>query len=94
MRKNLPMILLLSITLIACILIALLGISPPSKPRQTLVLDELGCIAATRLGVEVVRLEKDKACELMTEMDFDFYWVRIGNLSINRTHVIASRDGP
>ena len=94
MRKPLLMILLLSITLIVCVLITLLWISPPPKPRQTLVLDALGCIAATRLGVDVVQIEQGKACEVVAEMDFDFNWVRIGTLSISRAHVIASRDVP
>ena len=93
MKKHIPMILIGTLIFIACALMAMLRISPP-MPRQHLVLDELGCIAATRLGQDVAWINEGKSCEVVAGMDFDFNWVRIGTLSISRAHVIASRVVP
>ena len=92
LRKKLLIILLLVAALLVSALIAQMVIFPSALPRQRLVLDEVGCRAASHLGLSIQYHEADRICELVAEAAFDLHWVHIGNLSISRDHLIATES--
>ena len=63
----------------------------PSEKRQRVVLDELGCQAALRLGVKVTASEAG-ICELDEQVSLTLYWLTVGSVRIDAKHVVAVQD--
>lgn len=63
----------------------------PSDKRQRVVLDELGCQAALRLGVKVTASEAG-ICELDERVSLTLYWLTIGTVRIDAKRVVAVQD--
>ncbi len=92
LKRMVAVSVLAALTMVVCAVIAWRLSSPSPTPRRHLMLDETGCLAATRFGLSVSPLAFSKSCTLVVEADFDFNWVSVGALSINRRYVVAVFD--
>ena len=63
----------------------------PSEKRQRVVLDEIGCQAAIRLGVKVTASETG-ICELDERVSLTLYWLTVGNVRIDAKRVVAVQE--
>ena len=63
----------------------------PSEKRQRVVLDELGCQAALRLGVKVTATEAG-TCVLEDQVSLTLSWLTVGNVRIDAKRVVAVQE--
>ena len=88
-RNRIYIVLLAALTVAITLLVVNSDI--PSEKRQRVVLDELGCQAALRLGVKITASEAG-ICELDEQVSLTLYWLTIGNVRIDAKRVVAVQD--
>ena len=89
-NRNRIYIALLAALAVAITLLAI-NADIPSEKRQRVVLDELGCQAAIRLGVKVTSTEAG-ICELDERVSLTLYWLTVGNVRIDAKRVVAVQE--
>ncbi len=89
-NRNRIYIALLAALAVAITLLAINSDIPLEK-RQRVVLDELGCQAALRLGVKVTAFEAG-TCVLDERVSLTLYWLTIGNVRIDAKRVVAVQE--
>ncbi len=88
-RNRIYIVLLAALTVAITLLVVNSDI--PSEKRQRVVLDELGCRAALRLGVKVTASEAG-ICELNERVSLTLYWLTVGNVRIDAKRVVAVQE--
>lgn len=89
-NRNRIYIALLAALAVAITLLAI-NADIPSEKRQRVVLDELGCQAALRLGVKVTASDTG-ICELDEPVSLTLYWLTVGSVRIDAKRVVAVQD--